>query len=101
MVAIIIGALAFSVGGAFMGDSAGFTRLWPSVIVAVCFVIGSGFLARAVHRGGLSTTYVIGLGFEAVITVAIGLALFGERLSAAQIVGILIILVGLITLKHG
>lgn len=101
MVAIIIGALAFSVGGAFMGDSAGFTRLWPSLIVAACFVIGSGFLARAVHRGGLSTTYVIGLGFEAVISVAIGLALFGERLSLAQIAGIVIIIAGLITLKHG
>ena len=101
MVAILIGAVAFSVGGAFMGDSAGFTRLWPSMIVAACFVIGSGFLARAVHRGGLSTTYVIGLGFEAVITVAIGLALFGERLSVAQGAGIVIILVGLVTLKYG
>jgi multidrug transporter EmrE-like cation transporter len=101
VITIIIGSLAFSVGGAFMGHSAGFTRLWPSVIVAACFVIGSGFLARAVHRGGLSTTYVLGLGFEAVISVAIGLVLFGERLSGAQITGIAIILVGLATLKHG
>ena len=98
---IFIGSLAFSVGAAFMGHSAGFTRLWPSVIVAVCFVIGSGFLARAVHRGGLSTTYVVGLGIEALITVAIGLALLGERLNGAQAVGIAIILIGLVTLKHG
>jgi small multidrug resistance pump len=84
-----------------MGLSAGFTRLWPSVIVATCFVIGAGFLARAVHRGGLSTTYVLGLGLEAVITVGIGLALLGERLTAAQAAGIAIILVGLATVKHG
>lgn len=101
MVAIFIGSLAFSVGGAFMGTSAGFTRLWPSVIVAACFVIGSGFLAKAVHRGGLSTTFVIGLGFEAVISVVIGLAVLNERLTSAQIAGIAIILVGLVTLKHG
>jgi multidrug transporter EmrE-like cation transporter len=98
---IIIGSLAFSVGAAFMGHSAGFTRLWPSVIVAACFVIGSGFLARAVRRGGLSTTYVIALGVEAVITVGIGLALLGERLNGAQVAGIAIVLVGLVTLKHG
>lgn len=101
MVAILIGSLAFSVGGAFMGTSAGFTRLWPSVAVATCFVVGSVFLAKAVHRGGLSTTFVIGLGFEAVISVVIGLALLNERLTGAQVVGIAIILVGLVTLKRG
>lgn len=101
MVTIIIGSLAFSIGGAFMGLSDGFTRLWPSIIVAACFVIGAGFLARAVNQGGLSTTYVLGLGIEAVISVGIGLALLGERLSGAQSAGIAIILVGLVTLKHG
>ena len=81
--------------------SEGFTRLWPSVIVATCFVVGAGFLAKAVNRGGLSTTYVIGLGLEALISVGIGLALLGERLTVAQTAGIAIILVGLATLKHG
>jgi multidrug transporter EmrE-like cation transporter len=101
MVTIIIGSLAFSVGGAFMRFSDGFTKFWPSVIVATCFVVGAGFLARAVNRGPLSTTYVIGLGIEAVISVGIGLALLGERLTAAQTAGIAIILIGLATLKHG
>lgn len=101
VVTIILGSLAFGIGGAFMRLSDGFTRLWPSVIVATCFVIGAGFLARAVDRGGLSTTYVVGLGFEALISVGIGLLILGERLTGAQTVGIAIILVGLVTLKHG
>jgi multidrug transporter EmrE-like cation transporter len=101
MATIIIGSLAFSVGGAFMGLSDGFTRFWPSVLIAACFVIGAGFLARAVNRGGLSTTYVVALGVEAVISVGIGLALLGERLSVSQTAGIAIILIGLATLKQG
>jgi small multidrug resistance pump len=101
MATIIIGSLAFSIGGAFMGLSDGFTKFWPSVAIAVCFVVGAAFLARAVNRGGLSTTFVIGLGVEAVISVGIGLALLGERLTAAQTAGIAIILVGLATLEHG
>ena len=101
MLTILLGSVAFSVGGAFMGTSAGFTRLWPSVLVAACFVVGAGFLARAVNRGGLSTTYVLGLGVEALISVAIGLAILGERLSGPQVAGIGIVLVGLVTLKHG
>ena len=101
MATIIIGSLAFSIGGAFMRQSDGFTRLWPSVVIAACFVMGAAFLARAVNRGGLSTTFVIGLGIEAVISVGIGLALLGERLSGLQTAGIAIILVGLVALKHG
>jgi len=101
MATIIIGSLAFSVGGAFMRLSDGFTRFWPSVAIAVCFVVGAAFLARAVNRGGLSTTFVIGLGVEAVISVGIGLALLGERLTAAQTVGIAIVLIGLATLELG
>jgi len=101
MATIIIGSVAFSIGGAFMRLSEGFTRLWPSLVVASCFVVGAAFLAKAVNRGGLSTTFVIGLGFEALISVGIGLALLGERLTVAQTAGIAIILVGLATLKHG
>ena len=96
-----LGSLAFSVGGAFMRLSDGFTKFWPSVIIAACFVLGAGLLARAVNRGGLSTTYVVGLGIEAVISVAIGLALLGERLTVAQTAGFAIILLGLVTLKQG
>ena len=101
MASIIIGSLAFSIGGAFMGISDGFTKFWPSVVIAACFVVGAGFLAKAVNRDGLSTTFVIGLGIEAVLTVGIGLALLGERLTAAQTAGIAIILVGLVTMKQG
>jgi small multidrug resistance pump len=101
MASIIIGSLAFSIGGAFMRLSDGFTKFWPSAAIAVCFVVGAAFLARAVNRGGLSTTFVIGLGIEAVISVGIGLALLGERLTGAQTAGIAIILIGLATLKHG
>lgn len=101
MVTIIMGSLAFSIGGAFMRQSDGFTKFWPSVVIAACFVVGSAFLARAVNRGGLSTTYVVGLGIEAVISVGIGLALLGERLTGAQTAGIAIIVLGLVTLKQG
>jgi len=101
MATIIIGSVAFSIGGAFMRMSDGFTRLWPSLIVATCFVVGAGFLAKAVNRGGLSTTYVVGLGLEALISVGIGLAVLGERLTLAQTAGVAIILVGLAPLKHG
>ena len=84
MVTVIVGSLAFSIGGAFMGMSAGFTRLWPSVRGGRVLRDRRRFPGRAVHRGGLSTTYVIGLGIEAVLSVVIGLAILGERLSGRR-----------------
>jgi small multidrug resistance pump len=101
MATIILGSVAFSIGGAFMRLSDGFTKFWPSVLIAACFVIGAGFLAKAVNEGGLSTTFVVGLGIEAVVSVAIGLAILGERLNLSQGAGVAIILVGLVTLKQG
>jgi small multidrug resistance pump len=101
MLTIVAGSLAFSIGGAFMHTSAGFTRLWPSVLVAACFVVGAAFVARAVQVGGLSTTYVVGLGVEAIISVAIGLIILGERLTTTQMAGLLIIGIGLLTVRQG
>ena len=37
--------------------------------------------AGAVQTNQLSTTYLIGLGIEATITIALGLVLFGEHLT--------------------
>jgi multidrug transporter EmrE-like cation transporter len=79
---IIGGSIAFSIGGAFMPASKGFTRVVPSFVVAVAFVIGAIFLARAVLRSSVSTTMLIGIGFEALATVAIGRTFLDERVSA-------------------
>jgi small multidrug resistance pump len=88
---IIGGSIAFSIGGAFLRASEGFTRIIPTFIVAASFVLGSAFLARAVTNGNVSTTIVVGLGIEAAITVAIGLCLLGDRLTISQAVGMLLV----------
>ena len=53
-------------------------------------------LTQAVTQGDLSPTYVLGLGVEAVISVAVGWAALGERRSPRQAVGIGLIVLGLV-----
>jgi small multidrug resistance pump len=101
MVPLILASVAFSTGGMLMKPSGGFTRLIPSLGVVACFVVGSVLLTRAVHQGGLSTTYVLGLGLEAVVSVAAGLLLLGETMTPTQGVGIALVLAGLITVNTG
>lgn len=96
---LIMASLAFSVGGVLMKPSHGFTRLGPSVGILVCFALGAVLLTRAVNQGNLSTTYVIGLGLEAVVSVAVGLLLLGETLTPSQAVGIGLILSGLVAVR--
>jgi small multidrug resistance pump len=67
----------------------------------VCFLVGAVLLTRAVERGGLSTTYLVGLGLEAVVSVAAGLLLLGETLTVAQGGGIVLILGGVVAVNSG
>jgi quaternary ammonium compound-resistance protein SugE len=94
MLTILGGSCAFSVGAAFMKSSQGFTRLVPTTIVILSFLLGAAFLTRAVTTNNMSTTVIVGLGFEAVITVGIGIFLLGDRLTIRQAAGMLLVLVG-------
>jgi small multidrug resistance pump len=95
----VLASVSFAVGGAFMKPSGGFTRLVPSGIVIACFLLGAIGMTLAVHRGSLGTTYLVGLGLEAVIAVGIGVVVLGERMSSAQTAGIVLVVGGLMLVR--
>lgn len=94
MTLILAGSIAFSIGGAFMKASDGLTRFTPTMVVFLSFVLGAGLLTRAVTGANLSTTVVLGLGMEAVLTVLIGFLFLGDRVSIGQAAGMLLVVVG-------
>ncbi len=98
---VIAASVAFAVGGAFMKVSVGFTRVWPTVAVIALFVVGAFLLSRAIRMGGLSTAYTLGLGVEAIVSVAIGTYLFEERLSPVKLLGVVLILAGVTGVRFG
>jgi small multidrug resistance pump len=81
--------------------SDGFSRLVPSVAVAVIFVPGAAMLARAVQADQLATTYLVGLGVEAILSAGLGLLLFGERLTTGSACGLLLIGAGVAAVRFG
>jgi multidrug transporter EmrE-like cation transporter len=99
--AVILASLAFAIGGAFMKASDGFSRPWPSAGVAVLFLAGAVLLGFAVGAEGLSTAYTIGLGIEAVVSIGLGHWMFGERLTAPQVLGVVLILAGVVSVRIG
>ncbi len=93
--ALVLSSVLFSVGGLLMSASQSFTRTVPSIGVVACFAVGSALLAIAVGQGGLGSTYVMGLGIEATITITVGLLVLGERMSIQQGAGVVLIVIGL------
>lgn len=99
MLIVLAGSAMFCVGGAFMKASQGFTQVLPSLVVAASFMIGAALLSRAVTGHMLSTTLIVGLGFEALGAVALGVLALGERLSAAQTGGVALVICGVALLR--
>jgi multidrug transporter EmrE-like cation transporter len=91
---IVVASCVFATAGALMKSSQGFAANWSSVGVVVLFAAGAVLLARAVHREGLATAWVVGLGLEAAITTGLGLWLYSERLSMFQLAGVVLIVGG-------
>jgi multidrug transporter EmrE-like cation transporter len=98
---VILASLAFALGGACMKLSDGFSRPWPSAAVAVLFLVGAVLLGMAIGSEGLSTAYTIGLGIEAAVSIALGRWMFGEHLTGPQLLGVLLILAGVVSVRVG
>jgi len=79
--------------------TAGFTRLWPSLLTLAAMAISVGLLSRAMTSLPVGTAYAIWVGIGAVGTAVCGIVLFGEAASAGRLISLALILCGIIGLK--
>lgn len=82
-----------------MKMSDGFSKLLHSVITAAGYIASAVFLALALKKLPLGTAYAMWTGFGIVGTSLLGIVLFQETLSLAQIGCVAIIVVGIVGLK--
>ena len=79
--------------------SDGFTKLLPTVVTAVGYLLSAVFLALALKKLPLGTAYAMWTGFGIIGTSLLGVLLFRETLSIPQLVCILVIAAGIAGLK--
>jgi len=79
--------------------SDGFTKLWPSVFTAVAMIISVLLLGYAMKSLPVGTAYAVWVGIGAVGTVILGIVLLDDPVSAARLLSIGLIVVGIIGLK--
>ena len=82
-----------------MKYSEGFTRLWPSLITAVGYLASALFLSAALRKLPLGTAYAMWTGFGILGTSLLGIWLFHENLSPAQLACVALIAAGIAGLK--
>lgn len=82
-----------------MKESAGFTRLWPSVITLVAMVVSFVLLSMAMRALPLGTAYTIWTGIGAVGAFLLGIVLLGEPVNGLRLFAALLIVTGIILMK--
>ncbi|WP_026658733.1 DMT family transporter [Butyrivibrio sp. AC2005] len=82
-----------------MKMSNGFTLLIPSIITGVGYIASAVFLSIALKQLPLGTAYAMWTGMGIVGTTMLGIFLFHEKLTVAQIICVILIVVGIAGLK--
>lgn len=82
-----------------MKYSEGFSKLGPSALTAVTYILSAVFLALALKKLPLGTAYAMWTGTGIIGTTVLGVLLFKETLSFPQVVCILLIAGGIAGLK--
>ncbi|ATE57766.1 MULTISPECIES: DMT family transporter [Actinosynnema] len=82
--------------------SAGFTKLAPSVVVVIAYAIAFGALSQVLKLGmPLGVAYAIWCAFGIAAVAAVGVVLFGERVNATMVVGLLLVIAGVVAIELG
>lgn len=79
--------------------TAGFTRLWPTVMTIAAMVASVVLLGIAMKTLPVGTSYAVWVGIGAVGTAAMGIFLLGEPATAGRLASLLLIIAGIVGLK--
>ena len=80
---LVLAGLFEVVWAYLMKQSAGFTRLWPTLATFATMFVSFGLLSVAMKTLPLGTDYTVWTGIGAVSAFIVGVTVLGEQLSAS------------------
>lgn len=101
---IAYGLLALAIisevtGSSFLVKSEGFTRLGPSLLVVIFYIISFYLLSQVIKTIPLGIAYAIWGGVGIVLTAFIGFLIFRQSLDIPAVIGIIMIVGGVIVMN--
>jgi quaternary ammonium compound-resistance protein SugE len=82
-----------------MKQSAGFTRLTPSIVTIIAMIASFALLSISMKTLPLGTAYTVWTGIGAVGAFLVGVAVLGESVSPMRVLAALLIVGGLVLMK--
>ncbi|MFJ5778403.1 DMT family transporter [Streptomyces sp. NPDC093094] len=99
---LLAGAIAAEVAATTaMKYTDGFTRLLPSVLTVLGYVVSFALLAQTLRTVAIGNAYAIWSGVGTAAIAAIGVLFLGEGMNAAKAAGIALIIIGVVVLSTG
>lgn len=80
-------------------SSEGFSRLWPSVITVVGYVVAFYFLSLTLRTIPVGIAYAIWSGVGVVLITLVGWFIFGQKLDAPALIGMGLIVCGVLVMN--
>jgi small multidrug resistance pump len=100
--ALLAGAIAAEVAATTaMKYSDGFSRLVPSVLTALGYLVSFALLAQTLRTVSVGTAYAIWSGVGTAAIATIGVVFLGEGMTVLKAAGIALIIVGVVVLNLG
>ncbi|MBD1400386.1 SMR family transporter [Pelovirga terrestris] len=87
------------IGTSALKSAEGFTRLWPSLIVVISYSTAFFFLSLTLKTIPVGIAYAIWSGAGIALISLIAWLVFGQKLDAAAIIGIVLIVAGVMVLN--
>ncbi|MFE9082822.1 SMR family transporter [Brevundimonas sp. NPDC003935] len=98
--AALLGAIGFEVmGTTLLQQSQQFTRLWPTVGLALCYGLAFYLLTIALKQMPVGLAYAIWSGLGVVLISVIGLFLFKQKLDLPAVIGLVMIVGGVVVIN--
>lgn len=100
--ALLAAAIAAEVAGTTaMKYSEGFSRLVPSLITVVGYLLAFTLLAQTLKTLSVGTAYAIWAGIGTAAVAAIGMIFLGESANLVKVAGIALVIAGVVVLNLG
>lgn len=96
---LLLAGLLEIVWASTLKQTAGFTRLGPSIVTAVLYFLSLYLLSLGLRDLPASSGYAVWVGIGAVGTALVGILFLGEPKSALRLISIALILLGVIGLR--
>lgn len=94
-------AIIFEViGSSFLKASEGFSKLIPSVVVIITYVIAFYCLSLSIKTIPLSIAYAIWAGVGIILTVLVSIFIFKQAIDIPAIIGIAFIITGVLIINY-